>query len=140
MQANKRRVGEQRVVCAVRRPRLIRHPQSPKLHRSREERAGFVFAVALSGSRSPLLYLCFRNHHHPIFVHTIKNHHPLSIKTGSVSPDTCRYPHDARTREQATRARHREHQEAQGARAERKTRRKTRTRQTRLEAVVGRAD
>ena len=42
---------------------------------------------------------------------------------------TCRYPHHARTREQATRARHREHQEAQGARAERKKRRKTRTRQ-----------
>jgi hypothetical protein len=104
----------------------------PKLHRKERARAGFVFAVALSGSRSrsrsPLPHLCFRNHNLLIFAHTIKNH-PPPIDTGSVSPDTCQYPHNARPREQATRARHREHQEAQGARAARKTRRKTRTRQ-----------
>lgn len=112
----------------------------PKFHRRQKERraAAFVFAVvALSGSRSltsaqPLLPQSSPPPHPHAYHHIVK-HYPFPIEPGSVSPDICRYPHHARTREQATRARHREHQEAQGARAERKTRRRrreTRTRQT----------
>lgn len=79
-------------------------------------------------SLQPPISLCSTITTTLFFAHIITTHLP-SIETGSVSPGNCQYPQDARTREQATRARYREQQEAQGARAERKTSRKTRTKQ-----------
>jgi hypothetical protein len=121
-------------------PRAANH-SLPKLHRRQKERvSGLCLRRSLCQahahsltSAQPLLQHSSSSSPPPprlrAYHHIIKNH-PISIEPGSVSPDTCRYPHHARTREQATRARQREHQEAQGARAERKTRRrKTRTRQ-----------
>lgn len=120
-----------------------REPRGPKLHRLRKERAGPWALSSRSLCQADAHHLCFcDHHHHPSFVHTIKNHLP-SIDAGQVSPDICRHPHTRAHPQQATgrdignirrRREHVQNRKTSRRQAER------RGRDRRLEAVVGRAD